>query len=806
MPGGSRGRKQFGPDALDTLFWCAARTAIQSRERWTRPNWPVKMVLDHKLDQLITGLVESARLRDVLRGQFEPAGHALLEVDPETFAEMALASDDPRSFAAYGLIHPDKKIAAAAAALVRRPDVLPPAPEAPPRCATNPPASPPAHPARQAKKSRIPAESTVIDPLLPVKDAEEETPEPPPQADEPSQQTSQRRVLALEREVQRLRLLVPSKRERRRQRRRASELQRTREVGEAAETRIVELEDHIRSLNVDLATAREDRDDALNERDTDRLTRQTLELRLGDTSQRGEYLRNLLPREIEVNRAAAESSTGRARGRLNRHVEALEKLVTALDDAFPPGVSQDQRHGDPRGTQPVAIRTESLDLRVLPLGGATEIGGSAVLIEVAGKRILVDAGLRPRGATLADMSPPLIDEAIRDGIDLVVITHAHTDHAGYVPALLSRLPRTEVVCTSGTAALLHTMWDDSRKVLERRLEKEAGELGGAMPLYTSTDIELALSRIRPRAPQRTWMLAGLELMLFPAGHILGAAGFALRAGERRVLVTGDISDREQATAGPAHLPGDAWRNPDLLVIESTYCTEDHPSRQLEVDAFVKAVGEVVSRGGRVLIPAFGLGRAQEVILVLRERIPGIPIIVDGIARDISHIYEAEARRQGLDLELLGGNVRVVENRSRNMEIRAFEEGVVVTTSGMLKGGPAIAWAADILPDPAAALFLCGYQDEESPGARLLDLVDGQSPRILDLGESGERISVEVRARFETYHLSAHADQRGLMSIIDDLDPLATMLVHGYPGEQRQFRDKLRARGTNTVATGNWTAR
>jgi Cft2 family RNA processing exonuclease len=498
--------------------------------------------------------------------------------------------------------------------------------------------------------------------------------------------------------------------------------------------------------------------------------------------------------------AAAGSPKGR---RLKaRHADLLA-LKCALDTAFPEQLEQ---------TIPSAVEavrpatTRALDPRVSPLGGATEIGGSALLIEVGGRRVLVDAGLRPNGETLAAMGPPKLDVAVREGIDLLVITHAHADHAGYVPALVSRSPRTEIVCSPGTAALLPTMWQDSRRVLEKRLETEAALLGGATGLYSEAEVDVAVERLQVRSVDRPWQFAGMELILFPAGHVLGATGLALRAGNHRIVVTGDISDRDQASVASAHLPGRSWRQADLLVIESTYCHDDHRSRSAEVDDFVAAVGDVVGAGGRVLIPAFGLGRAQEVALILRERLPGVPVLVDGIARDISRIYEEHARSHGRDLQILGGDVRPVRNRMRVMEIEAFEEGVVITTSGMLAGGPAVPWAAAILPDPDAALFLCGYQDEESPGRMLQSLSASGSPQKLVLGLGDETITVDVRARIETYHLSAHADRSGLISIIDRLAPAETMLVHGYPRAQRQFMETLRVHGARTTPTRNWTPR
>ena len=152
------------------------------------------------------------------------------------------------------------------------------------------------------------------------------------------------------------------------------------------------------------------------------------------------------------------------------------------------------------------------------------------------------------------------------------------------------------------------------------------------------------------------------------------------------------------------------------MIETTYCDSIHRDRGQEGDDLVRQAGEVLDAGGRILIPAFGLGRAQEVALLLGERLPDVDVLVDGLARDISELYA----RNGAP-EVLRGRVRKVEHRVR--EIAGFREGVIITTSGMLTGGAAIPWAQAVLPEPDSALFLCGHQDEEAPGRDLQELAD-----------------------------------------------------------------------------------
>lgn len=180
----------------------------------------------------------------------------------------------------------------------------------------------------------------------------------------------------------------------------------------------------------------------------------------------------------------------------------------------------------------------------------------------------------------------------------------------------------------------------------------------------------------------------------------------------------------------------------------------------------------------------------------------VPVLIDGMARPIAEIYEQHTVGTDRPLRIFGENVQAVRNWRREETIATFRRGVVVTTSGMLAAGPAVAWAKDVLPDPASALLVAGYQDEESPGAELLRLAEDTGTRKQMLLDNRP---VDVAARVAKFSLSAHADRRGLNSIVDTVDADAVMLVHGNRSSQREYRDVLRGRGSRPVATGVWAA-
>lgn len=577
----------------------------------------------------------------------------------------------------------------------------------------------------------------------------------------------------------------------------------------------------LRELRKALDNAEAERDKAIG-------ARHRLERQLGDLPWRAHYLQNLLKNRIEaLEEEASGLQRNQARSRIEREIGQLRGLSEHIAEVLPASSSPDpadcqseheaassatvpaargvgQRDRVPAtpvaqapAYEPVAHAGPDRHLRVEVLGGGNEIGGSAILVEAAGTRILVDAGVRPNAGSPRAAAPPLIARAMEGTLDGIVVTHGHNDHAGFIPKLIDSQPKATTVCTPATAALLPTMWDDARRVMARQAD-ETAEYGWLAPLYGEPEIEAAEKRLQPVPYGRPYAVKDITVQLFDAGHILGAAGVVVRAGDERVVITGDIFNLPQMSVGPAQLPPRLAREADLLVIESTYCHSPHRDRDNQVRDFVSAIEEVVSGGGRALIPAFGLGRAQEVALMMRSHLPDVRVLVDGLARQVSEVYEREA-----DLDIFGGRVQRVRNeRHRHRLMRSFHSGVVITTSGMLSGGFAIPWAQEILPDPHSALFICGYQDEESPGRSLQRLArrdDPAAPATLQLPAETGMTTVAVAAHVETYSLSAHADRNGLLDIIGELSPRQTMLVHGLGREQKEFREILeRARGHRTV--------
>ena len=471
-----------------------------------------------------------------------------------------------------------------------------------------------------------------------------------------------------------------------------------------------------------------------------------------------------------------------------------QKLEAAFREAYP-------QYVPPRPAAIGEVRT----LRFTALGGGAEVGRSSYLIEIGASRILVDCGLAVGRREFEDTIPAIEDLG---AIDAVVLTHAHTDHIGWLPALTRQQESpVSIYCHEATAAIVPIMLDDARGHYERmhaQRQRIAAHDPSARPPrehYTEDDLYDVETRLRAVGFSDRTDMAGTEvsLTLYPAGHILGAASVLLEGGGRRVLVSGDISSEPQATILPAIPPSDLDAV-DLLVLESTYGNRPRDPADDQQRTLIEFVRRTTEHGTAIL-PCFALGRAQEVLSLLqRARAAGeldrsTTIWVDGLIRKINPIYAERGRLDTAGLD-------VVEAGERSLAIddcrRADARAVVVTTSGMLTGGPVVEWGEALLGDPRNRMALLGYQDEGAPGGALRQLQrQGRPPHELRFRrEDGEdELVLRISGPVREIGLSAHADQTGLVRYAQAIPARNIALVHGDPGAQADLAARLDAHPT-----------
>ncbi|WP_227761862.1 MBL fold metallo-hydrolase [Zhaonella formicivorans] len=439
-------------------------------------------------------------------------------------------------------------------------------------------------------------------------------------------------------------------------------------------------------------------------------------------------------------------------------------------------------------------------MQYIPLGGADEIGASAHLLLVGASAYLVDCGQRQ-----ACPDRPLPDFALLQDLlkgqklTAIFLTHSHFDHIGALPLICQAYPGTPVYATTATCDLTRVLLFDSLKVMDMR--------EGEVPLYDEELVKEALNCLRP-VPLGSFVLLpdGTKAHFFRAGHILGAAMIGLETTEGRVLFTGDFSVSGTRTIMPAALPK---FSPHLVITEATYGDRHHADRKREENNLVNKISQVIRDGGHVLVPAFAQGRAQEILYLLRlarlrqKDNEKFPIWVDGLVRSINTVYLNHINQLSKFLQkrvyngqhpFYSDSVRAIGNPVKNEREAALagKPACFISSSGMLTGGASAYYAEKLLSGEKNAILLTGYQDEESPGRRLIELLDkpAEEKRILLNGQE-----ITVKCRVEKYNLSAHADQQEIFGFLTALKPKRVILTHG----QAEARETLAAALRNRLA-------
>ncbi len=444
-------------------------------------------------------------------------------------------------------------------------------------------------------------------------------------------------------------------------------------------------------------------------------------------------------------------------------------------------------------------------MKITFLGGADEVGASCTLVEIAGKHLLVDAGIRisPRSSRGIQNShlPDLQPITGIGGPDFVLVTHAHTDHTGALPLVMEQYPQVPVLATAATQALTRVLQLDAQRIMKSRQDEE-----GELPLFDAIAVQRLLDAFQTIDFNKPVKLSeNLQVTYYTAGHIAGAAVVVVESNEGTLVFSGDISKSEQRTVKSVAVPP---VKADALILESTYGGRLHANRVGEEKRLIQTLLKVTARGGKVLIPAFALGRAQEVIQTLLAHGDelDVPVFVDGMVRTVCDAYQSfgdilpksAVRMAGKDHLFFRGNIRPIRNYQERQEIALSEQPlIVVASSGMLTGGASVAYARHFAPQEANAILMTGYQDEEAPGRFLQRLMQerqrGETP-TLKLGDA----AVKVRCEIDTYSLSAHADESELVSFAEALNASDIMLVHGDAAARHRLATALRQRGRSVT--------
>lgn len=433
---------------------------------------------------------------------------------------------------------------------------------------------------------------------------------------------------------------------------------------------------------------------------------------------------------------------------------------------------------------------------LFPLGGGDEIGASSYLLQVSGRRVLIDAGLRLHGPRAFPDYSSLSQIGLMGlyECDCVCLTHAHLDHTGSLPAVYEKTRakghKTPIYATGPSKDIAAILLSDTVKI-----KKAHGEYGGDVEIqeFEKQLVQDTVASIREVGFHRLFEAApGIQVTYFPAGHILGAAMIMIEIGGFRALFSGDFCGDGQKSVSGYRL-SEKLPEIDLLVCESTYAyrkTDVQFSEQQET--LIAQIETGIKQGGKVLIPAFAVGRSQEVLMLLRlareagQLSDDFPIYTDGMVNQVCEIYNTRRDFLSQKISATAGHLFFSEavgiqaspfDFRRPGTLENFQKSVpccIIASSGMLIGGSrSAAYASAMIEDPRNMILFTGYLDEESPGNKLLQANAQLQKFWLNNKE------YKVGAHILPYHLSAHASLRQITDLVERVNPKQVVFVHGY---------------------------
>ena len=429
------------------------------------------------------------------------------------------------------------------------------------------------------------------------------------------------------------------------------------------------------------------------------------------------------------------------------------------------------------------------------LGATGTVTGSRFLLELHHKKILIDCGMFQGIKKLRELNWQRLP-VITSEIDLVLLTHGHLDHCGFLPRLVNMGFRGEIWGTPPTLDIAEVILRDSAKIQEEdadRANKEGFSIHSpAVPLYNTDDVEKTVSRFRAQQ-EGVWIEAdeGLRIRFRYNGHILGSTFIELDISGTRFVFSGDIGRKNDLLLRNPEKPDKA----DFLFIESTYGDRLHPQENMK-DKLASVINETTEKGGTLIIPSFAVERAQLLMFMIWQlhiqgKIPSsLPVILDspmGVnALTIFKKHHEWHKLSDQECESMCSRVHLVQSFKETWEIIDNPQPkVIIAGSGMVTGGRVLTYLQQYIGRPETTVMLAGYQAEGTRGRHLLE---GAS----ELKFYGKYYPVEARIEY-LQGLSGHADQTELIDWLSKIQtaPERIYIIHGEPQASDMLRVKLK---------------
>jgi Cft2 family RNA processing exonuclease len=439
---------------------------------------------------------------------------------------------------------------------------------------------------------------------------------------------------------------------------------------------------------------------------------------------------------------------------------------------------------------------------VTNLNPDTDIGASGWLVEIDGHRILLDSGMHPKREGRDAL--PLFGKAGNVEVDAIAISHCHHDHVGALPVACRHFPKAHVLMTHQSYFLVERVLHNSVNVMTHQRD----ELGiREYPLYTHDEVDeigavfqgfkynreiewAAFHKSRAGMPSPT-------LEFYDAGHTLGSAGILLRGKKEKLFFTGDVCFHDQTLLKSARFEN---VKADVLIMETTRGNRKTPadfSRAQEMERLVSAIKSAQGRKGCILIPAFALGRTQEILAALallmrEERLKRQPIYIGGLGRVFTEIYDLEAHRTNrmhTDLQLNEALQLIVLGKGQAEGMKLTGGKIFVITAGMMSENTAAHdLAVRMMGDEKQSIFFVGYADPDSPAGRLKAAKHGET---FVFSPSAGRVT--RNCDLEDFDLTAHANREELLEFVGQVAPRTVFLGHGDDVARGWFEQEIRER-------------